>query len=335
MFAMKRGAWGDDPSALHALSVNGIIRTATLLDFGVTSGTISGRCRNGGPWQRILPGVIGLHNGRLSTSDRHTAAQLYGGADAVLSGHAGLALHGYQHSSTMSDVLLLIPHEQHRRKFSFVDVERSSRLPDPVGKGKLRVAPVARCLLDAARRMSRTDRCRALLTSALQRGDVSVDELTQELAEGSRRGTAVPRLVLRELSDDAHSVAEVWAQKLYATSGLPPMVHNVDVVTEDGTWIARPDGWMDDVAVAWEIDSLAHHFSPADHEKTMHRRARMQRHGIIVVEHLPTQVRNSPAVVLADLRAAFQHASRRPRPPVRLTERHLHTSQVTQGDVRP
>ncbi len=104
----------------------------------------------------------------------------------------------------------------------------------------------------------------------------------------------MPRLVLRELSDDAHSVAEVWAQKLYATSGLPPMVHNVDVVTEDGTWIARPDGWMDDVAVAWEIDSLAHHFSPADHEKTMHRRARMQRHGIIVVEHLRPRSETHP-----------------------------------------
>lgn len=318
MWVMKRGAWGDDPSALQTVSTDGIVRTATLLDYGVTSGAISGRCRKGGPWQRILPGVIALHNGRLSPLDRYTAAQLYGGDDAVLSGHAGLALHGYRHSATMSDVLLLIPHEQHRRKFSFVDVERSWRVPDPVVKGNLRIAPVARCLLDTARRMSRPDLCRALLTSALQRSDVTVDELRQELTEGSRRGTAVPRLVLRELSDDAHSVAEVWAQKLYAASGLPAMMHNVDVFTEDGAFIARPDGWMNDVAVAWEIDSLAHHFSPADHEKTMQRRARMQRHGIIVVEHLPTQIRNSPAIVLADLRAAYEQACRRPRPPVRL-----------------
>lgn len=317
MSDMRRGSWGDDPDGLHALSVNGIIRTATLLGHGVTSGAIGGRCRRGGPWQRILPGVIALHNGRLSHADRCIAAQLYGGRDSILSGHAGLALHGYRHSATMSDVLVLIPPEQHRRKFSFVDVERSWRIPEPTTKGVLRVAPVTRCVLDVARRMSKLDRCRALMTTAVQSGDVTVDDLAEELEEGSRRGTALPRIVIRELVNDAHSVAEVRAQKLYAVSDLPPMVHNVDVLADDGTWIARPDGWIDEVAVAWEIDSLQHHFNVTDHEKTVQRRARMQRHGIIVVEHVPAQIRNSPETVVADLRAAYEQARERPRPAVR------------------
>lgn len=315
---MRRGTWGDDLDGLHSLSTNGIIRTATLLRHGVAGGSIAGRCRKGGPWQRILPGVIALHNGRLSPMDRYTAAQLYGGDSAVISGHAGLSLHGYQHSASMSDVLLLIPHERHRRPFSFVTVERSWRVPAPIGRGALQIAPVARCVLDVARRTSRLDTCRALLTSAIQRGDVTVDDLAQELDEGSRRGTSVPRIVVRELLADLHSTAEIWAHKLYARSNLPPMVHNVDVETGDGTWIARPDGWIDEVAVAWEIDSLEHHFSTKDHEKTLVRRSLMQRHGIIVVSHLPSQIRNAPDQVLSDLRAAYRQGRQRPRPAIRI-----------------
>ncbi|NCL72738.1 hypothetical protein [Rhodococcus sp. YH1] len=314
---MKRGTWGDDPEELFALSTNGVIRTATLLRHGVAGGTIAGRCRKGGPWQRVLPGVVALHNGSLSVLQRNTAALLYGGDSALISGHAALGIHGYTNSATKSEVLLLIPHTQHRRNFSFVAVERSWRIPEPIIKGTLRIAPVDRCLLDAARRMSQLDPCRALLASGIQRGDVTVDDLAHELRAGSRRGSAVPRTVVRELSHDAHSVAEIAAQKLYATSGLPPMAHNVDVETDDGTWIARPDGWLDSVAVAWEIDSLKYHFSPKAHETTLVRRAAMQRNGIIVVSHLPRQIRDDPATVLADLEAAYHQGTQRPRPPVR------------------
>ncbi|MGX7729030.1 hypothetical protein ACWPOB_07100 [Rhodococcus sp. 2H158] len=315
---MRRGTWGDDVEKLHALSVNGVIRTATLLRRGMSSSTISGRCRKDGPWQRVLPGVVALHNGPLTQLHRQTAAQMYGGDEAVISGHAALGLHGYALSSTRSEILLLIPQNRHRRNFSFVTVERSWRVPEPVHKGTLRIAPVARSLLDAGRRTSRADACRGLFSAAIQRGDVTVDQLAHELAEGSCRGTAIPRTVIRELFDDAHSVAEIEAQKVYGGSDLPPMVHNRDIETSNGTWIARPDGWIDSVAVAWEIDSLAHHLGVQEHEATMRRRANMQRHGIIVVTHLPRQIRTEPATVLADLTAACRQGLERPRPDVRV-----------------
>lgn len=318
MGGMRRGTWGDDVEQLVGLSVNGIIRTSTLLGCGMSSSTISGRCRKGGPWQRILPGVVALHSGPLTQLHRQTAAQMYGGDEAVISGHAALGVHGYAPSATKSDILLLIPQNRHRRNFSFVTVERSWRVPEPVRKGTLRIAPVARSLLDAGRRTSRTDDCRALFAAALQRGDVTVDHLARELADGSSRGTAVPRKVIQELVDDAHSVAEIEAQKLYSTSGLPPIVHNREVEDSNGTWIARPDGWLDAVALAWEIDSFAHHLSARDHEATMRRRAVMQRHGIIVVTHLPRQIRHEPAIVLADLAAAYRQGLERPRPDVRV-----------------
>ena len=137
-----------------------------------------------------------------------------------------------------------------------------------------------------------------------------------ELASGSSRGSALPRSVLTELSDNAHSIAELEAQKFYATTDLPAMKFNVDIVDEHGTFIATPDGWIDGVALAWEINSLRHHLSVEDHEATVVRRARMQRHGVIVVEHLPKQIRNDKRTVLRDLRENCLLASSRPRPPV-------------------
>ncbi|SED63990.1 hypothetical protein SAMN04490220_5065 [Rhodococcus jostii] len=313
---MRRGTWAEDPSAIAAVSRDGVIRAATLERLGVAKGTISSRCNDGGPWQRILPGVVLLHNGPPTTLQRNLAALEYGGPDALLSGHAALAAFGYTASASRNDVLLLIPSSRHRRDWSYVKVERTWRMPEPVHRGLLRLAPPARSLLDAGRRTVQADSCRALLAGGIQRGDVTVDELARELAQGSDRGSRLPRAVLRDLSDDAHSVAEVHAQRLYATSGLPPMRHNVDVLSAAGLWIARPDGWLDDVAVAWEIDSLKYHFSPELHEATVRRRARMQREGIIVVTHLPRQIQTDPSTVLADLRAAYSLAASRPRPPV-------------------
>lgn len=159
-----------------------------------------------------------------------------------------------------------------------------------------------------------------MLVEPIQRGHTSVEQLAIELAESSSTGSALPRSVLTELNDDAHSVAEIAAQKLYRKSGLPPMVHNVDIVDAAGEFVARPDGWLDDVGLAWEIDSLRHHLSPALHAQTLARRSRMQRRGIVVVTHLPNQVRDEPKLVLDDLRANYFHAARRPRPAVRMRE---------------
>ncbi|MDV8035689.1 hypothetical protein R4P53_19925 [Rhodococcus sp. IEGM 1414] len=105
-------------------------------------------------------------------------------------------------------------------------------------------------------------------------------------------------------------------QRLYRSSGLPPMIHNARLFASDGTFLGSPDGFQDAVCFVWEIDSLAHHLSPIDHANTMARRALMQRHGAIVVSHLPQDIRDDPQRVLADLRAGYQQALERPRPPL-------------------
>lgn len=313
MSPMKRGGWADDDYALQRMSKNGVIKGSVLKAMGVGAKTIVDRT-SGGPWQRILPGLIVLHNGRPSRLQRETAASMYGGEGSMLSGRAGLALHGFGEAKSSADILLLIPPERHRKDVLFVVTERTERMPKLTMKGGLPVAPVDRCLLDAARRMRDRRACVALIAEVVQRGVVDVGALLTELDEGCGRGSAVPRRALRELMGGAHSVAEVDAEKLYLKSGLPPSQANVDLYTESGVFIMNTDRWFDDVGMASETDSFKHHASPADYEKTVTRRTNAEGHGVIVVTHTPKTIADSPQQVIEDLLRAYRRAQQRPRP---------------------
>lgn len=315
MRTMKRGDWAADVHRLRQHSKNEVIRSAVLSRLGVGAKTIVDRTA-GGPWQRILPGLVLLHNGPPTALQRNTAAQMYGGNDALLSGRAGLALHGFSKSAHFNEVLLLIPQGSHRKPESFVSVERTWRMPDAVQKSGLSVAPIDRCLLDAARRVTDETACTALIAEVIQRGHADVVSLLTELNEGCGRGSAVPRRVLRELGFGAHSVAELQAQKLFDRSGLPPMVRNWNIYTQSGEFICCIDNWLDNIGFGIEIDSFEHHSSPAAFEKTMRRRASMAAHGMIVASHTPKAIRTQPELVLDDLHRLYQQALARPRPNV-------------------
>lgn len=119
------------------------------------------------------------------------------------------------------------------------------------------------------------------------------------------------------VSDGIRSVAEAEARELLLRSGLPQPLWNARVAdARTGRFIAVADGWFDEVALAWEIDSYEFHLSPADYERTLERRAGMTAEGIVVVAHSPRQVRDRAAQVVEDLAANLRQAAARPRPPV-------------------
>jgi hypothetical protein len=313
---MKRGQWADDMARIRSASHDHTITRDELRAFGLSSSTIVERCLTDGPWQHLLPAIILLHNGIPTDRQRMIAALRYAGPGSMLTGTAGLGLHGQSVGS--GTVSVLIAHQKRCKSTRFVDIERTRRLPDPVELTGLPVAPATRCVIDAARRAHDGRSVLDLMTSAIRRGITTVDELAIELSECTTRGTAIPRRELRRLGSGAHSVAEQTAHDLYSAHDMPPIQFNRDIVDADGHFLARPDGWMDDVALAWEIDSFAHHLAPADHEKTMARRSKMQSHGIVVVSHLPKTIRDCPGLVITELRAAYRTASARPRPAVHI-----------------
>lgn len=311
---MKKSTWR--ASELQDLSTHGVATRGQLREAKVSDSTLTARCTPGGPWQRLLPGVYLLHNGYPSPLQRSIAALAYGGDDSVITGRVGLAAHGFGAESTSSEVHILIPGSTQRASKSFVRVERTWRSPQAETKGSLRVAPLVRSLVDATRATKTDEQCVRLIAEVVQREALTLADIARELAQGPRRYGAITKRVVHELSEDAHSVAELEAQKLYARSGLPPMMHNVEVYSDTGEFICVTENWLDSVAWAWEIDSLAYHLLPKDHANTMERRTRMQSHALIVASHLPSEIRDNSAKVIADLHAHYKLALSRPRPSV-------------------
>src|SRR5215216_3236260 len=141
----------------------GVLSHADLLAAGVCSATISRRCRPGGPWRRLLRGVVMLHRGEPTRGQMVTASLLYGGPGAVLTGLVAVARYGVRHLPERPYIHLLVPHECHLSSSAFVLTERTRRMPQRRRVAGLPLAPPARSLVDAARRMARTDEARAMV----------------------------------------------------------------------------------------------------------------------------------------------------------------------------
>ena len=123
--------------------------------------------------------------------------------------------------------------------------------------------------------------------------------------------------MLYELELGLRSVAESHGLAVWRKSGLPEARWNVPVHDAKGAFVAMPDAWCDDVALAWEIDSYDWHFDAKGYARTVARNTRYASAGIAVVQTLPSRLRDDPAGVIAELRAAYEAAKSRPRPPVR------------------
>lgn len=297
--------------------MNDVIRVLTLEKLGVPSTTAYRRCQPGGEWRRLLPGVLALHNGPVSRLQQVTAALVYAGENALITGAEAGRRYGLRGiAEAEGAVHVLVPAARKVHSAGFVVVERTERLPAPVLRSGIPLAPLPRCVLDICRRMSAMDPCRELLSEVLQRRMTSHRSLSDELAAGSRRGTAIPRKVLAELANSAHSVAELHAQRLWQRAGLPPAAWNGRLYRSDGGYIATPDAWRDDVGFAWEIDSVAHHSDHSGFAATLARNARYAAAGVVVLQTLPSRIRTEPASVIRELRAAYRAAQSRPRPAV-------------------
>jgi hypothetical protein len=303
----------DEPAALCGATV---VRVAHLEGLGVSRATTRYRCRPGGPWRPLLPGIVSLSNGAPTRSDRRWAALLYAGDGAVLTGLDALALHGMTRMpNPAGPVHLLVPADRRRIGAGRVLAERTDRLPDPV-PGRWPIAPIARAALDFARRSSERNEVRATIAEVVQRGRCTPADLNGELAAGSGRGSALPREVLREVSDGVRSVAEAAARTLVLRTPLPPPMWNPRLYDRYGRFLASPDAWFDDVGMAWEIDSLEWHLGPADYDRTLDRRSVLTAENVLVMHTQPSRITRRPAEVHDELLRNYANAALRPRPPV-------------------
>lgn len=290
----------------------GVISAGTLKSLGVANPWR--KCGPGGPWQRMHPGVVLLHNGPPTRDQQLTAALLRAGPDAVVTGAEACRRYGLP--ARGPEIHVLAPSSA--RGSGQLILERASPIPPASDVGGFPLVSPDRAVVDACRHLRSPDEATALVAAAIQRGRCTPESLRLE-ARTNRFGTKLVRTVLKELGR-AESVAERDARRLSRKIRLTTEHWNVTIADADGLIIGRPDAWYDDVGLAWEIDSKAFHYGPRDYERTLARNSRYAAAGILVVQTLPTRLRDSPEQVARELKKAHRAAAARPRPPVRIVE---------------
>jgi hypothetical protein len=246
------------------------------------------------------------------------AAQLWAGRGAMVAGATAAAWHGVRAADGEVVVRVVLPADRCVQPQAFVLVRRT-RHPDPApwARDPLVVCSPARAVADAARESLLPDAARAVVLEAVQRRIVRVDDLRHELEDGPRPGSRFLRQAVQEAEAGAWSVPEADVAGLLRRSRvLPPVMLNPDLVTTSGLVLPRPDGWLDDVALAIQVHSKRHHSEADDWEATVLSDGVYAEHGIAVVSLTPRFVRRDPAAALARIERAYLAARERPRPDV-------------------
>lgn len=188
-------------------------------------------------------------------------------------------------------------------------------MPSPERVDGFPVVPLVRAIADAARRFRSGHDVATLVAEALQRGQVTLDALRDELEAGPVQGSAHLRDAVTLLANGALSPPEGHLGRLLESAGIPHVVLNARLVTSSGRFVAVADAWLDDVGLAIEVDSVEHHAGPDGFAMTVQRNRRYAEAGVPVLPLLPRDLRD-PERTLGQIHRARRSAASRPRPNV-------------------
>ncbi|WP_342585452.1 hypothetical protein [Saccharomonospora piscinae] len=298
-----------------------VLSARQLRGLGIHPSTITRRCRPGGPWRRLAPGVVLLGTGEPTRHQWAQAAIAYLGPGSVITGVDALLVYGMELPRPRT-VHALVEAGRRLTPPTFVSVERTARLPDPVLDGGIPFAPPVRAAVDAARREAEPDRLRALLTAPVREGLCTVEELTTELASGNQRGSAAVRTQLRRLAHTTEDDVRRTARRLAHRCPLPPPRWDVTITDPTGQALGVVDAWWDDVGLGWWVTGRGRERPGSSATAVGEQEGlALTASGVALVRTPPAMVRHHPEVVITELVRAFRGAARRPRPRV-LAEVH-------------
>ncbi|WNV89735.1 hypothetical protein [Umezawaea sp. Da 62-37] len=143
-----------DLDALVTLFHHGIAKAHDLLHLGLPTALLHDRCRPGGPWQHLLPGILLLTPARPSRPQRIQAALTYAGDQALVTGLDALHLHGIHTIPATGPIHVLVPRHHQPDIPADLLITRTRTMPKPTLRKSFLTAPPARALSDAAHHLS-------------------------------------------------------------------------------------------------------------------------------------------------------------------------------------
>lgn len=222
---------------------HGVLSATQAVFCGLSRETMRRRVLRG-LWQRPVPGVYALQSGPPNRLQWLIAAQLYAGEGSVLTGRAALSVHGLEVDGprrlddpvadpiAIDQLHALVPHRMRRQNIARLRITRTTRVPKPTRFGVLRIAPLARSIVDSCLTAVEDGEAASIdgiVTAALTDGRVRLAELEDELSNAPRRHSG--RLRLELTKSRAHERA-VAARKLLdeiRASGPHGALHEVAI----------------------------------------------------------------------------------------------------------
>lgn len=285
---------------------DGLITRSQAVAAGISDDALAHRVGPGGRWQRVLPRVYATFTGRLTESQRRTAALLYAGPQAMLGGPTAAALMGLRYAPTDRRVHVLLPHAVRRRSAGFVAIRRTTHRLVPWYAGEWPVCPPEVAVVDATRAMRSLRDVRALVCESVQRRRTTPSELMRAVTAGGSAGSALARRAVEDVTAGCRSSPECELRDVLAGSRrLPCAAWNVTVRDAAGRFLGVPDAWFDDVWLAVEVDSREHHLLGTSFDDTLARHNRFEAAGIAVLHVSPRRIRREPAQVRREVEAAY------------------------------
>lgn len=327
-----------------------VLNTRVLRELGVSAAEAGERCRPGGPWQMLLPGVYLLRPGPPTSDERLRAALLYAARrpaaqpaprpaqlpaqpgpdrrppcavsgtsapEAQITGLAALALHGLATAPplpALERLDILLPRTRRLRSAGFARIVRAPVMPQPEQVTGLPVAPVPRALADAVSGLADAVTVRRLLTDAVRGRHCEAAAVVRELDRVQQLHRPEVAEAVETLLAEDRADAEGDLYDLVRLHQLPDPCWNVGLRLPGGPHLGALDAYWPHEAVAVEIARAPLPGRDARWAEHARKREALERLGITVVHLTPEKLRTSPRQQAAVLRTALMAAEDREPP---------------------
>lgn len=267
--------------------------------LGITPAQIRTELRRG-RWQRLARGVLLTRPDVPTRYDWLAAGLAVAGPGSAASGWDVVHKFGLGGAAPLVPWVLVITRRGKFRDFGCIRFRPSNRplrvlrfsVLDPDLPNETHVA-LPRAIADAALTCAQGATVRAMVTTAVQRRLVTVEELACELGHCPRNGSKWLRLALEDATAGARSVAEAEAIALLRSDPrIPPFEVNSPIQDASGNLVAVADLLWRERRAILEIDSREYHFSEGEWKRTMQRHNRLLRMGYSVAHYPPSELRS-------------------------------------------